>query len=234
MGQSQLKRDLGFSDDEAPDSASWWSARMDPEDRERAAVGLERHREDPAQPYDEILRYRHKNGSIVWVRCRGIIIRDDANRPIRMLGAHTDVTALKAIETELGGRNTELSSQNEELQDFTALVAHELRAPLRGVLALMHELDEDHSEVLDDDTRELIAMAIERVERLQRSVNGLLDYARFGGNTASKTSVALDQIVLECLDELNVRHAATVEFDADLPPLRADRACRPCGLIANG
>ena len=47
------------------------------------------------------MRYRHKDGSTVWVRCRGIVIRDDTGKPVRMLGAHTDLTLQKTTEAAL-------------------------------------------------------------------------------------------------------------------------------------
>ena len=46
------------------------------------------------------MRYTKKSGKTVWVRCRGIAIRDQFDQPIRMLGAHIDVTALMQV-TEL-------------------------------------------------------------------------------------------------------------------------------------
>lgn len=54
-------------------------------------------------PYNAIVRYRHKNGSTVWVRCRGVAAFDvhDKTKPVRMLGAHSDLTQLMEIQQEL-------------------------------------------------------------------------------------------------------------------------------------
>jgi PAS domain S-box-containing protein len=59
------------------------------------------------------VRYRHRDGSTVWVRCRGIVIRDDAGKPIRMLGAHNDYTALKQAEAQLSDANASLEKRVE-------------------------------------------------------------------------------------------------------------------------
>lgn len=41
-------------------------------------------------------RYPHADGSIVYVICRGRVVRWGSNgEPLRMLGTHTDITALK-------------------------------------------------------------------------------------------------------------------------------------------
>lgn len=63
-----------------------------------AISNFNKHCEDPSHPYDQVVRYKHKDGSTVWVRCRGIAIRDKGGKPIRMLGLHQDLTHL--VETE--------------------------------------------------------------------------------------------------------------------------------------
>jgi len=80
-------------------------------------TNFEKHCEDPAHPYDQIVRYTHKNGSTVWVRCRGIAIRNEEGKPIRMLGAHNDITALKNAEEELLLKTEELEIANNKLRE---------------------------------------------------------------------------------------------------------------------
>lgn len=78
--------------------ASEWQELIFPEDLALAIDNFRRHCADPAHPYDQIVRYRHADGSTVWIRCRGVAIRDAAGQPLRMLGAHTDVTGLMRAE----------------------------------------------------------------------------------------------------------------------------------------
>lgn len=78
--------------------ASEWQDLIHPDDLKVAISNFEKHLENPEHPYDQIVRYTHDNGSTVWVRCRGLAIRNDEGKPIRMLGAHNDITKLKEIE----------------------------------------------------------------------------------------------------------------------------------------
>ena len=97
-----LKELFGYRDDEIPNTPGVVAGKLF--FRRILTPRLEavyRHCADPSVPYDQIVRYRHKNGSIIWVRCRGIAIRDAAGKAIRMLGAHTDVTAIKRAEERL-------------------------------------------------------------------------------------------------------------------------------------
>ena len=89
---------LGYDPREKKHLASEWQQLIDPDDLKTAIQNFEEHCKDPNHPYDQIVRYRHRNGSIVWVRCRGLAIRDAEGKPIRMLGAHTDITKQKEAE----------------------------------------------------------------------------------------------------------------------------------------
>ena len=109
---------LGYDPASMADDANAWRRIIFPEDLKVVTHGINRHQNDPSIPYDETVRYRHQNGSTVWIRCRGIIIRDKQGVPLRMLGAHTDVTALKQKEETLEGIAREENAARQELQSF--------------------------------------------------------------------------------------------------------------------
>lgn len=124
-------RTLGYDPDTKLHLASAWQDIINPDDLAVAVENFNRHCENPDHPYDQIVRYRHAEGHNVWVRCRGIAIRDDDGRPVRMLGAHSDVTALKKAEDALKQRNLELS----QLADTLARREKELELILDNVPA---------------------------------------------------------------------------------------------------
>ena len=108
---------FGFDHRKKKHLSSEWQDLINPEDLKVALENFKKHCADPNHPYDQVVRYRHKDGSTVWVRCRGIAIRDDDGKPIRMLGAHTDITQLKRVEEELKKRTVELEKINQKLQE---------------------------------------------------------------------------------------------------------------------
>lgn len=105
---------LGYDPKEKKHLASEWQDLIHPDDLQVAISNFKKHCEDPAHPYDQVVRYRHKDGSTVWVRCRGIAIRDTGGKPLRMLGAHTNLTHQKLIEEMLQSReaNFRLLAEN--------------------------------------------------------------------------------------------------------------------------
>ena len=107
---------LGFDPAKKEHLAKEWQDLINPEDLEVALSNITKHCADPNHPYDQMVRYRHKDGSTVWVRCRGIAIRDHTGKPIRLLGAHTDLTELKRTEETLKQRTIELEASNQSLK----------------------------------------------------------------------------------------------------------------------
>ncbi|MFW5645161.1 MAG: PAS domain S-box protein, partial [Bacteroidota bacterium] len=103
---------LGYNPNEMPHKSTVWQGIIHKEDLKQAVDNFNKHLENPDHPYDQIVRFKHKNKSIVWIRCRGIAIRDEKGKPLRMLGAHQDITALKQTEKQLQ-REKELASQRE-------------------------------------------------------------------------------------------------------------------------
>lgn len=97
----RFKEVFGYTDAEVTNSAAWWQENIHPDDLPTALAHFKKHLADPGHPYDQVVRYSHKNGSTVWVRCRGLAIRDESGKPLRMLGAHTDVTELMLARKRL-------------------------------------------------------------------------------------------------------------------------------------
>lgn len=106
---------LGYNPREKKHLSSEWQDLIFQEDLEKVEENLEKHYEDASYPFDQIVRYRHKSGSTVWIRCRGLAIRDKAGKPIRLLGSHIDITRLKEVENE----KTRLSKEYEKVFNGT-------------------------------------------------------------------------------------------------------------------
>ncbi|MDX1755408.1 MAG: ATP-binding protein [Marinobacter sp.] len=91
---------FGYDPGDKRHVASEWQNMINQDDLAVALDNFDKHCQDPSHPYDQIVRYQHKDGSTVWVRCRGLAIRDDRGQPIRMLGAHTNVTQIMQLSEQ--------------------------------------------------------------------------------------------------------------------------------------
>ena len=168
----RFKELFGYRDDEIPNTSEWWMANIFPEDRDLALDNFAKHLADADHPYDQIVRYRHRDGSTVWVRCRGLAVRNEKGEPIRLLGCHTDVSALKRAEEDLRRQAEELleakdgaERANRAKSIFLANVSHEIRTPLNGVIGMTELLAET----------DLTAGQREHLDALRGSADALLD-----------------------------------------------------------
>jgi PAS domain S-box-containing protein len=84
---------------------------MHPDDWPKAWRQFEEHLADPSRRYDATVRYRHRDGSTIWVRCRGFVLRDSQGIPYRMIGAHMDVTAVERAKELLEKANFDLEER---------------------------------------------------------------------------------------------------------------------------
>jgi len=91
---------LGYDPSTKRHLASEWQDIINQDDLKIANENFTKHCIDPSHPYDQEVRYMHKNGNTVWIRCKGMAIRNESGEAIRMLGAHTDITKLKEEEIE--------------------------------------------------------------------------------------------------------------------------------------
>jgi two-component system CheB/CheR fusion protein len=106
---ARLKAILGYEADEIPNRFDAWQALIIPEDLPEHEDALRKHLEQD-EPFAPVLRYRHKNGSQVWMLCRGHAIKDGEGPRTRMVGAMTDITSLKESEAELRRYQERLSA----------------------------------------------------------------------------------------------------------------------------
>jgi PAS domain S-box-containing protein len=116
-----------------PHKASAWQDVIFPEDLQMSFDNAAKHFENPNYPYDQIVRYKHKDGSTVWIRCRGLAIRDENGKPIRMLGAHHDLTEIKKAEEQHKQALVKLKESETRLQALSDATNEALFFSKKGI-----------------------------------------------------------------------------------------------------
>jgi diguanylate cyclase (GGDEF)-like protein/PAS domain S-box-containing protein len=106
-------RTLGYDPTEKQHEASEWQNIVHPDDLILVKKNIQKHCDDPSHPYDQIVRYTHKSGHVVWIRSRGVALRNKDGKAIRIVGSHVDVSELKKQTIALQKR----SQTFEELEN---------------------------------------------------------------------------------------------------------------------
>jgi len=94
----QWKKMLGFEDYEIPNDIWEWSKRIHPEDFQNMLEAFGNILKQGKTSFANQYRMYHKNGSIRWIYIKGAVLRDTANKAIRMAGTCTDITERKHME----------------------------------------------------------------------------------------------------------------------------------------
>ncbi len=110
-----FKQMFGYEDHEMENSPESWQKIIFPEDLPILYAAVNEHVGSKGQiPFDTMARYYHKNGSTVYVQCKGSVIEWDENdRPLRMVGSHVDITKQKEVEAHLRQAQDFLNKTNQ-------------------------------------------------------------------------------------------------------------------------
>ena len=170
---------LGFDPKDKKHLSSEWQDLIDPDDLKRVQKNFKLHLDDVNHPFDQIVRYRHRLGHTIWVRCRGLAFRDEQGNPTRMLGAHTDVTDLMRQKEELAKAHQALDDVRQFLnsminnipglsfrcrydEDWTMLFMTSAVDPLTGYSAqeLIHNESMCYAKLIHPDDAPLIEKTV--------------------------------------------------------------------------
>lgn len=127
---------------------------------------------------------------------------------VQVLVLITDITERDEARRRLEAHTRELESTNRDLDDFAYVASHDLRAPLTAIASLVHWIEEDTATLLPPGSAKHLALIKNRVGRMGKLLEDLLDYSR-AGRTANETEfVDMAEMVSQVTDL--VRGAAPV------------------------
>ena len=92
---------FGYSPKERGGCGDWWEDRLHPDDRRRVLSSLEAIFEGDGGVWRQEYRFERKDGTYATVVDRGYVVRDEAGKPVRMLGSMMDITERKRTEERL-------------------------------------------------------------------------------------------------------------------------------------
>jgi len=119
----------------------------------------------------------------------------------------------------------QLEKVTKEFRDFSYIISHDLKAPLRGIKALADWLSEDYSDKLDDDGREQMALLVKRVNRMHNLLDGVLEYSRVGRVQEEHAQINLNELLTEIIDMASVPENIKVTVDENMPTIICEEKC---------
>ncbi len=183
-----------------------------------------------------------QDGTVIDVWIANSPIVDEHGAFLRSRSAARDVTerkrlanALQSKAAEVALANTHLRRVNQELEDFTYVVSHDLKEPLRTLEAFSNFLAQDYGPQLGPEGADYIRHLTGASRRLGALIDDLLALSRSGRVINAPQPLEWDSIVqtvLADLGDLVTRQQASVRIAGPLPPARGDPE-RVVQLLAN-
>ena len=147
------------------------------------------------------------------------IAKGDLDHPITVHG--DDELGDMARALQVFKKNAqELRRSNEELEKFAYVAAHDLRSPLRAIHDLSVWTMEDGENQLSEESQAYMNLLQARVQRLNRLLNDLLDYARAGRSEIKPQAVDLPQLLQQLMAGIDPDKAFQITYDGPTAPVR--------------
>jgi len=139
---TRWKNMLGHEDSEIGNALSEWSSRVHPDDLPTVQADVQKLLNTPHAQYSNEHRVRCKDGTYIWILDRGKVVeRNERGEAVRVIGTHTDLSALKQREAALDlhagmfmnslegivicGPDQRIQSVNRTFTDITGYTAEE-------------------------------------------------------------------------------------------------------------
>jgi PAS domain S-box-containing protein len=214
-----VTRMLHYDHESVGGTSQWWVDRIHPEDRDRVLSELLRGRRETEPTHEIEYRFARADGSYAVVVDRATIIFGDEGRPLRAIGAMSDITERRRLADQL-----RLSQKMEAIGQIAGGVAHDFNNVLTSVIGfaglLRCELEDRPS-------------ALEHVDEIEASAGRAADLIgqllSFSRRQVLKADILdLNAVVRDSSRMLQRLIGANVEIQnhlaTPLPTVRVDRA----------
>lgn len=165
----------------------------------------------------------HKDGTPRYWLISGAPRHDDVKNVVGSIGIHLDITDQKQLQLQKEKLLRELETSNQGLQEYAHIVSHDLKSPLRSISALATWMNEDYKEVLDDNGIYNLQMMQEKIESMDKLIDGILKYSSITGDHLESEPTDLNIVVNEIREVIFIPEHVHVVIMNTLPTINVDR-----------
>ncbi|WP_163932071.1 response regulator [Paraferrimonas sp. SM1919] len=145
--------------------------------------------QDPTKAYEIEFRLKAKNGDYLWILSRGRVVEFDADKPIRMLGTHKDITKQKQNEVALIEAKQEAEMANRYKSEFLANMSHEIRTPMNAIIGMLQLAQRTE---LTSQQADYLKKADFSAQNLLGIINDILDFSKIEAGKLELETIEFD------------------------------------------
>ena len=150
---------FGYRTEELEPTMESWVHCIHPEDVERVEAGIFKAIDSGQKFWSDQYRFRRKDGAYAIVEDRGLIERDPAGKPVRMIGAMQDITERRHREETLRESEERYRDLVENSQDL--ICTHDLEGKLLSLNeAAAKQMGYDRESLLNRNLRDFLEPAV--------------------------------------------------------------------------
>lgn len=124
---------------------------------------------------------------------------------------------------ELEHSNQEVKNINQELKDFAYVVSHDLKAPLRGINAIVKWVSTDYADKFDENGKKQLDSLSKRVLQMHNLIDGILQYSRVGRIEERKVEVNLNTLAADAIDMVAPPENISITIENELPTIECEQ-----------
>ena len=128
-----------------------------------------------------------------------------------------------SLERRVAERTAELEAANRELESFSQMISHDLRAPVRAISGFTEALRRSHASGLDEKGARYLELVDKNATRMDTMIGDLLKLAQAGRAQVAKVPVDMRALAASVVEELTGPAPGRAEvIVGDLPPVSGD------------
>ncbi|MEH6496620.1 MAG: CHASE domain-containing protein [Pseudomonas marincola] len=134
-----------------------------------------------------------------WILVGGLII-DSLLLGLFILLTQSNRTALRFADEmtiALKEESKRLKKSNDDLEQFSYVASHDLKAPLNSIKQVIGWIEEDCGDIIPDESKEHIQMLKSRSQRMMQLLKDLLDYSQVNRFEYSVETVSIQQMTAD-------------------------------------
>jgi PAS domain S-box-containing protein len=156
-----------------------------------------------ARRFDSVRR--REDGRRIDVSITSSPVRDARGRVIGISTVNRDITDRKAAEIALANAKDAAESASRELEAFSYSVAHDLRAPLRGMNGFAQVLLDAYKDKFDAEGQDWLREIVLNAQKMAALIDALLGLSRVTRSELHRESVDLSALATAAVAQLRAR-----------------------------
>ncbi|MDR6805117.1 PAS domain S-box-containing protein [Dyadobacter sp. BE34] len=154
------------------------------------------------------------------------VTRDLTERKMNEQALRESSDKYRQLAQELSVANSELSSVNRELEQFTAIVSHDLKEPVRTVRSFLYLMDQHVDQQKFDLLKLSIGKGIRAAQRMHELIDSLLHYSQVSKVGLQHQKLNVEDMIAEAIQNLNdavEQSRAQIRVDTGVAFIYGDR-----------